>query len=84
MRAAALAGGPDVLKPLRRGGDGVHIILDAHDDDSRLAAAADDEALVFLGGPFDDLAEPRPGSQGRNDVGRGFLGWNGFLPELID
>jgi len=40
VSAPALRGRLDVFQPLRGRGHGVHVVFDAHDDATRLAAAA--------------------------------------------
>src|SRR5271165_5020556 len=63
VSAAQLGLGPNARKPVRFGGEGVHVVADAHDDDGRLTSAVHDESLVFGRGPAHDLAELRARGQ---------------------
>src|ERR1039458_865283 len=64
--------GPCAFEPVRGGGDGIDVILDAHHDSLRLAASADDEALIFGPDALEDLSELGTGRQGGDHGGCGF------------
>src|SRR3954453_15171394 len=52
-----LGAAPGFLEPVGRRCSSADEILHTHDDDCRLAAAVDDEALIVLSGEVHDLAE---------------------------
>src|SRR5262245_66067408 len=67
----ALGLGPELPEEVRGWGNSGHVVLNAHDNDGRFAAAVYQEALVLLLRPFHDLPELRAGGKCRNDFRHG-------------
>src|SRR5882724_4712480 len=64
VEPASLGAAPGFLEPVGRRRGGADEILHAQDDDGRLPAPVDDEALVVLGGEVHDLSELGAGNVG--------------------
>jgi hypothetical protein len=74
IEPATLGASPGFLEPVRRRCHSTDKILHTHDDDGRLAAAVDDEALVVLGGEIYDLPELGPGDVSIDAMSRALVG----------
>ena len=70
VEAFALSFRANCLEPSRRWGEGVDVIVDAHNDCLGLSAAANQKTLVFLLDAAQDLPKLRAGSQSGNHIGR--------------